>query len=82
MTVTFKERVMKKDWLTAKEAAEYIGYSPSTLKHWRLKKEYGPRYVLTKSGRIWYCKEDLDDWANACWSRASSRRQTLTDISG
>lgn len=71
---------MQKDWLTTKEAAAYIGYSPSTLRHWRNNKDYGPKYVLTKSGRIWYSHEDLDEWAAACWSRASSRRQSLAEI--
>ena len=71
---------MEKDWLTTKAAASYIGYSPSTLRHWRNTKDYGPKFVLTKSGRIWYSKEDLDAWASACWSRASSRRQKLADI--
>lgn len=71
---------MERDWLTTKEAAAYVGYSPATLKHWRLKKDYGPRYVLTKSGRVWYSKEDLEEWASACWSRASNRKQSLEDL--
>lgn len=72
---------MEKDYLTTKQAAAYIGYSVSTLSHWRNTKDYGPKFVLTKSGRIWYSKEDLDEWAAACWSRASNRKQSLAHIS-
>lgn len=69
------------EFMTTKEAAAYIGYSVSTLRHWRKYKSYGPKYVLTKSGRYWYSKEMLDEWRNACWSRASSRQQSLAAIS-
>lgn len=68
------------DYMTTKQAAAYIGYSEATLRHWRRNKSYGPKFVLTKSGRYWYSKEMLDEWRAACWSRASSNRQTLADI--
>ena len=70
----------EKDYMTTKEAAEYIGYSVSTLRNWRRNKDYGPKFVLTKSGRYWYSKAMLDEWREACWSRASSHRQRLEDI--
>lgn len=71
---------MCKHRMSTKEAASYIGYSVSTLINWRHNKDYGPKYVLTKSGRIWYSQEDLDDWMDSAWSRASNRRQRLRDI--
>lgn len=70
----------KKEHMSTKEAAAYIGYSVATLVNWRHNKDYGPKYVLTKSGRIWYSQEDLDDWMSSAWSRASNKKQKLADI--
>lgn len=52
-------------WMTTKEAAEHLGYSPYTLRRARLDGELSgkkqPKY--TKSGRaVRYKKSDLDAW--------------------
>jgi excisionase family DNA binding protein len=54
---------MKKDkpiWLTRKEAADYLGVKPATLRHWAATGQYQLPYV--KFGyRVKYDKQDLDD---------------------
>jgi len=57
---------MIKNTLTEKEAAEYIGMSPSFLRQdrmngYRINRTPGPRFL--KIGRsIRYLKEDLEAW--------------------
>jgi len=50
------------DRLDAKNAARYLGLSPKTLAMMRCTGK-GPRFV--KRGRIFYFKDDLDDWLRA-----------------
>lgn len=45
--------------MTAAHAARYVGCSPKTLAHRRCDGT-GPRFI--RRGRIYYFKEDLDDW--------------------
>ena len=56
--------VVEIDWLPdgrtdTQNAATYTGRSVKTLAQWRCR-GIGPRYV--KRGRIYYYKEDLDEW--------------------
>ena len=59
--------------LTPKEAAQIIGYSVSTMKHWRRGKKVwepglpGPRF-FSIHGRIFYSREALEDWERLCGS--------------
>lgn len=48
------------DFLTTKEAAEYIKHSEQTLEQWRAK-GIGPKY-LKPQGKVLYTKEDLINW--------------------
>lgn len=58
-----KEIVMFPDGrLDVKNASSYLGLSEKTLAMMRCKGE-GPKFV--KRGRIFYFREDLDDWLNA-----------------
>jgi len=47
--------------LNTHNAALYLGLRPKTLAMWRSDGK-GPRFV--KRGRIFYFKEDLDQWIN------------------
>ena len=46
--------------MTEKEAAEYMRFSPNTLRQWRVE-GIGPRYVKSQ-GSIRYRRDDIDDW--------------------
>ncbi len=47
--------------LDTRNAARYIGVSEKTLAMWRCQGT-GPAYI--KPGRVFYYKEDLDEWLN------------------
>ena len=52
-------------WMTSKEAALHLGYSPDTLRRSRVSKQLGGKDTpsFTKSGTaIRYKKSDLDAW--------------------
>lgn len=51
-------------------AATYAGYSEKTMANWR-SKGIGPKF--TKRGRVFYFKNDLDNWLNE--GRAQSTAQ-------
>ena len=63
-----EEKVQK---LSTKEAAAYLGYSPFTLRNWRMgRKEWriglrGPKFH-SRHGRIFYFMEDLETWEKLC----------------
>lgn len=46
--------------MTEKEAAEYMRFSPNTLRQWRVE-GIGPRYVKSH-GAIRYRRTDIDEW--------------------
>lgn len=48
-------------WLTAKEAADYTGYSDGWIRQLRTEGR-GPRYTRTPTGRYRYRRSDLDAW--------------------
>lgn len=54
---------MIKEWMTTKEAAEYIGHSESALEGWRVEteKKQGPKYYKPL-GKVLYNRDDLDAW--------------------
>lgn len=55
-----KENAVSKTSFTEKEAAEYLGHTPSTLRIWRSQGK-GPKYH--KQGRsVRYLKTDMDAW--------------------
>jgi predicted DNA-binding transcriptional regulator AlpA len=61
-------------FLTEKEAAHYLGFSPRTLQGWR-PKGAGPEYH--KIGhRVRYTKKELEAWAD------STRRRSTADPGG
>lgn len=55
---------MSRDYLTCKEAGEYLRLSSRTLEHFRLRGG-GPKYYKVGNSRrspVRYTKEDLDAW--------------------
>ncbi len=61
----------EKDYLTPKEAADYLRRGVRTLEDWR-KEKRGPRFYRRGEGRkacILYRRRDLDDWLaqHASW---------------
>lgn len=50
--------------ITEEQAAERIGFSTSTLRHWRCS-GVGPSYVKIRGGRIRYRHIDLDEWIDS-----------------
>jgi hypothetical protein len=61
--------------LDAKNAARYLGLSPKTLAMMRCNGK-GPRFV--KRGRIFYFKNDLDEWLDA--GKATSTAQAASSL--
>ena len=53
----------ERKYLTATDAAEYIGYTPNTLSQYRSKK-IGPSYRKVR-GRVLYAVEDLNRWVES-----------------
>ena len=49
---------LERKYLTAADAAQYVGYTPNTLAQYRCRR-IGPSYVKAR-GRILYAVEDLD----------------------
>lgn len=49
--------------MDTKNAAAYLGLSVKTL---AMKRSNGTGPKFIKQGRIFYYKEDLDEWINAC----------------
>jgi len=48
--------------LTSEEAAEYIKVAPITLEQWRMRKDPAAPPYYKPMGKIYYLKEDLDNW--------------------
>ncbi|MDJ1483122.1 helix-turn-helix domain-containing protein [Cytophagaceae bacterium YF14B1] len=48
------------DFLTAKRAAEYLGFAPSTIRKMTSNKELP--YYKPRGGRVLFLKSELDDW--------------------
>lgn len=55
-----RESVKSKNIMTEREAAEYVGQSPNTLRQWRSDSR-GPVYLKDRRG-IRYDRKDLDTW--------------------
>ena len=70
--------IMCYDRMTPKEAAQYLGFSTSTLEKWRRGRKVwdesnrGPRYT-SLNGRIWYRKDWLDEWQDSVFGLPSQR---------
>jgi len=56
--------------MDAKSAAVYLGVSMGALALWRCEGR-GPRFV--KAGRIWYFKNDLDEWLSGRVYRSTAQ---------
>lgn len=70
--VQIKEVVMFPDGrLDAKNAASYLGFAEKTLAMMRCEGT-GPKFI--KRGRIFYFRDDLDEWIRS--GRVSSTTQT------
>ena len=63
--------------LTAKDAGRYLGCSPKTLASMRSKGN-GPRFI--RRGRIFYFKQDLDDWINETGRHKSASAARLARV--
>ena len=55
----------ERKYLTAADAAEYIGYTVNTLSQYRSKK-IGPSYSKVR-GRVLYAVEDLNRWVKSTY---------------
>ncbi len=51
-------------YLTAADAAQYVGYTPNTLAQYRCRK-IGPSYLKAR-GRVLYPIDELDRWVETC----------------
>lgn len=51
------------DFITTKEAAEFLNYSEARLAEWR-SKGIGPKYYKP-ADKVFYTKEDLCEWVKA-----------------
>ena len=54
----------ERKYLTAADAAQYVGYTPNTLAQYRCRK-IGPSYLKVR-GRVLYAIEELDRWVETC----------------
>ena len=63
--------------LDAKNAATYLGLSIKTLAMMRTKGT-GPKFI--KRGRIFYFRDDLDEWLNASGKAVSTAQQRASQI--
>jgi hypothetical protein len=63
-----------KEYFTTREAAEYIGYSLSSLRQWRRTGD-GPKFIARSSHKRLYRKADLDEFIlkNGVQSRLGER---------
>lgn len=52
-----------KKYLTATDAASYVGYTNNTLAQYRCRR-IGPSYMKAR-GRVLYAVEDLDKWVES-----------------
>lgn len=50
-------------YLTATDAADYVGYTPNTLAQYRCRR-IGPSYLKAR-GRVLYAVEELDRWVES-----------------
>ena len=50
---------------TAKEAADYLHLSPSTLAKWRMR-GIGPAYHRVGKRIVYYIKTEISDWLHEC----------------
>lgn len=64
--------------LRTREAADYIGLSPSTLEKKRLSGD-GPRFVRLGGRAVGYDLRDLDEWLDAQRRRGDEARHTGSD---
>ena len=65
--------------LTTKQAAEFLGYSPETLKKWRMGQKVwqiglGPRFYAI-NGRIMYREDWLQEWKEFWWASVGKYRE-------
>ena len=58
-------------------AAAYVGVAPKTLAMWRCQ-SVGPRFI--KRGRVFYYKEDLDEWIGQATRVTSTAQARLHDV--
>jgi hypothetical protein len=63
--------------LDALNAANYIGLSIKTMAMMRTKGT-GPKFI--KRGRIFYFRDDLDEWLNASGKAVSTAQQRASQI--
>lgn len=57
------------EWMTAKQASEYLGVSTHTLAHWRVERR-GPRWHrygnFSRNALVRYMRNDLDAYIALC----------------
>ena len=54
------KHLMQKEYLTANEAAQFLGVSPVTI--WRYVKKANLPYHKPKDGRAYYIKSEIVKW--------------------
>ncbi|MCX4856111.1 helix-turn-helix domain-containing protein [Streptomyces canus] len=63
------------EFLTVKDAAEYLGLSPHTLYVWRHRRQGPPSFRMGPRGRVMYRLQALDAWIRE-QEHADSRSNT------
>lgn len=64
--------------LSAKQAADYICVSRSTLAKWRMN-GVGPKWHRLGSRLVYYFQNEIDEWLDECDRIDQRRPQTTTD---
>ncbi len=76
MTKTIDISIFPDGRLDVPNAASYLGLSQKTLAMMRCNGT-GPKFI--KRGRVFYFKEDLDEWLNVNGRLTSTRQATSRD---
>lgn len=71
MDSTVSVTILPDGRLDSKNAADYLGRKPKTLAQWRSNGN-GPMFI--KRGRVYYYKNDLDEWLNTDGKQSKSSR--------
>ncbi|MFE9684488.1 helix-turn-helix transcriptional regulator [Streptomyces sp. NPDC006285] len=72
---------VRRAFLTVKDAADYLGLSPSTLYVWRHRRQGPPSFRMGPRGRVMYRREALDAWIHEQEQADSRSNRILNPLS-